>query len=85
MIDRVAASPDGELDPSALDTLARAAEVAARMKSGVDLWLAQNATWRLLDHMPELRQRAANGDRVAVQSIADLERLARALKLAVRA
>ncbi|HTR54182.1 MAG TPA: DUF3536 domain-containing protein, partial [Kofleriaceae bacterium] len=84
LIDRVAASPDGELDPSALDTLARAAEVAARMKSGVDLWFAQNATWRLLAHMPELRQRAAGGDRIAVQSIADLERLARALKLAVK-
>ena len=85
LIDRVAASPDGELDPSALDTLARAAEVAARMKSGVDLWFAQNATWRLLARMPELRRHAATGDRIAAQSIADLERLARALKLAVRA
>ncbi len=82
LIDRVA---DGMTapDPSALDTLARAAEVAARMKSSVDLWFAQNATWRLLRRLPELRARGSSGDHVAAQEAADLERLARALRLAV--
>jgi hypothetical protein len=84
LIDQLAASPDGTLDPVALDTLARAAEVAVRMKSAVDLWFAQNATWRLLDRMPELRRRAGAGERIAAQAAADLERLARALRLSVR-
>jgi hypothetical protein len=85
LIDRVAAAPDGPtaLDPSALDTLARAAEVAARMKSSVDLWFAQNATWQLMSRLPELRRRGRAGDRVAAQEAADLERLARVLRLAV--
>ena len=66
----------GELDPMALDTVARAAEVAARMKSGVDLWFAQNATWRLLGRLPALR--------ISNRNAADhLERLARALRLAI--
>jgi hypothetical protein len=77
LIDRVGA--EGELDGSALETVARAAEVAARMKSAVDLWFAQNATWRLLERLPELRRR---GD---TKAAADLERLARALRLAVPA
>jgi hypothetical protein len=85
LIDDLAASPDGALDPAALDTLARAADVAIRMKSAVDLWFAQNATWRLLERMPELRRRATAGDRLAAQAAADLERLARALRLSVRA
>ena len=80
LIDRVGAN--GELDASALDTVARAAEVAARMKSAVDLWFAQNATWRLLDRLPELRVRGAS-DPVAAKAALDLERLARALGLAV--
>src|SRR5262249_13032541 len=59
LIDRVAATTDpSALEPTALDTVARAAEVAARMKSAVDLWFAQNATIRLLDRLPELRRRA---------------------------
>ena len=82
LIDRVAAG-DQTLDPTALDTVARAAEVAARMKSSVDLWFAQNATWQLLGRLVELRRRGAAGDRVAAQEAADLERLARALRLAV--
>jgi hypothetical protein len=83
LIDRVAA-PDGTLDVAALETVARAAEIATRMRSAVDLWFAQNATWRLLDRLPDLRHRAAAGDATSAAAAADLERLARALRLAVR-
>jgi hypothetical protein len=85
LIDRVAAATDsdGTIDPEALDTLARAAEVAARMKSSVDLWFAQNATWRLLARLTPLRDRGRRGDRAAANAAQDLERLARALKIAV--
>lgn len=76
LIDRLTL-PTGELDPDALDTAARAAEIAARMRSGVDLWFAQNATFRLLAQLPALR---AAGD---TRAVADLERLARALRLRV--
>jgi hypothetical protein len=82
LIDRVAGD-DGELDPAALDTVARAAEVAARMKSAVDLWFAQNATFRLLDRLPGLRKRGSAGDAKAKMLAANLERLASALRLAV--
>jgi hypothetical protein len=82
LIDRVAA-PDGTLDGGALDTIARAAEAASRMRSGVDLWFAQNATWRLLDRLPDLRRRGAAGDEASAHAAANLERLARALRLAV--
>ena len=63
LIDRVAAHSDGlaGLDPSALGTVARAAEVAARMKSSVDLWFAQNATFRLLERLHDLRRRGRSG------------------------
>ncbi len=81
LIDRVA--NDGDLDPASLDTLVRAAEVAARMKSAVDLWFAQNATWRLLERLPELRSRGRAGDTTAAQAALNLERLARTLRLAV--
>jgi hypothetical protein len=74
---------DGTLDLAALETVARAAEIATRMRSAVDLWFAQNATWRLLDRLPELRRRAAAGDEVSIDAAANLERLARALRLAV--
>ena len=74
---------DGTLDAQALDTVTRAAEVAARMKTPVDLWFAQNATFRLLSRLPELRKRAADGDATAAQSVVDLERLASALDIAV--
>ena len=82
LIERVA-GPDGTLDVAALETIARAAEVAARMRSEVDLWFAQNATWRLLDRLPDLRRRGAAGDETSGQAAAHLERLARALRLAV--
>jgi hypothetical protein len=73
LIDRVAAG--GELDPLALETIVRAAEITARMKSVVDLWFAQNATWKLLQRLPELH---ASGQ---TKAAADLERLAKALRL----
>jgi len=73
------------LEAEALDTVARAAEVAARMRSSVDLWFAQNATWRLLERMPELRRRSKAGDAKSQQVVAHLERLARALRIAVPA
>lgn len=83
LIERVAA-PDGTLDVAALETIVRAAEVATRMRSAVDLWFAQNATWRLLDRLPDLRRRAKAGDETSAQAVASLEQLARALRLAVR-
>jgi hypothetical protein len=83
LIDQVAGS-DGTLDVAALETLARAAEIATRMRSAVDLWFAQNATWRLLDRLPDLRRRGRAGDEISAQAAANLERLARALRLAVR-
>jgi hypothetical protein len=83
LIDRVAAT--GDLDPGALETVARAAEVASRMKTPVDLWFAQNATWRLLERLPQLRMRARTGDSTAGQAATELERLARSLRLAVPA
>jgi alpha-amylase/alpha-mannosidase (GH57 family) len=87
LIDRVAHHPDGPagLDPNALDTVARAADVAARMKSSVDLWFAQNATWRLLERLPDLRKLGKAGDTRALQALVDLERLARTLHLVVPA
>jgi Domain of unknown function (DUF3536)/Glycosyl hydrolase family 57 len=71
--------PDGSLDARALQTVALAAEVAARMRTPVDLWFAQNATFRLLARLPALREA---GDTTAVL---DLERLAAALQIAVSA
>jgi hypothetical protein len=84
LIDRLATGSDGPagLDPVALEVVSRAAEVAARMKSSPDLWFAQNTTWRLLGKLPELRARGAT-DPIAAQAAGDLERLARALRLAV--
>ena len=87
LIDRVSSNSEGPagLDPAALDIVARAADVAARMRSNVDLWHAQNATWRLLGRLPELRRLGRAGDTKALQALVDLERLARALRLAVPA
>ncbi len=83
LIDSLASAP--ELEPSALEIVARAAEVASRMKTPVDLWFAQNTTFRLLERLPQLRVRAKTGDAVAGRSAAELERLARTLRLAVPA
>ncbi len=85
LIDRVAGASEGDLDPLALDTVIRAADVASRMKSVVDLWSAQNATWSLLARLPELRRRGRAGEAGAAQLAGDLQRLARVLKLAVPA
>jgi alpha-amylase/alpha-mannosidase (GH57 family) len=76
-------SSSGELDGSALESASRAAEVAARMRSGVDLWASQNATYRLLARLPELRRAAGAGDATAARTAEDLQRLARALRLVV--
>ncbi|HET9625449.1 MAG TPA: DUF3536 domain-containing protein [Kofleriaceae bacterium] len=78
------AAPDGTLDLAALDSVARAAEVATRMRSAVDLWFAQNAAWKLVERLPDLRRRARAGADDAVQAVDSLERLARALRIAVR-
>ena len=53
------------------------------MRSAVDLWFAQNATWRLLSRLPDLRRRADAGDEASGLAAVNLERLARALRLAV--
>ncbi|HEU4612811.1 MAG TPA: DUF3536 domain-containing protein, partial [Kofleriaceae bacterium] len=84
LVDRLAAGSDGPagLDPLALEVVSRAAEVAGRRKSSVDLWFAQNTTWKLLAKLPELRARGGT-DPVAAQAAGDLERLARALRLSV--
>lgn len=73
----------GALDTEVLDAVARGAEVAAVMKSAVDLWFAQNATARLLERLPALRAHAAGGDAAAGLAVTSLERLARALRLAL--
>jgi len=82
LIDRVPLAGN-ELDLAALDTVARAAEIAQRMKSNLDLWHTQNATWRLLERLPALRRRALAGDDGARRAAGDLECLARALRLAL--
>lgn len=78
-----AATGGTDLDESALETAALAAEVAARMKSGVDLWFVQNATFRLLRRLPELRRRSGGGDAKAARLAGHLQRLAGALRIAV--
>ncbi len=82
LIDRVETTEAG-LDLTALDTVTRAADIAAKMKSSVDLWFAQNATWRLMQKLPELRAKGKHGDTNALTAASDLERLARSLRLAV--
>jgi hypothetical protein len=74
---------DGELGAATLETVARAAAVAAQMKSGLDLWFVQNATFQLLRRLPELRRQGAAGDARAARLLADLQDLARALRMAV--
>ena len=53
------------------------------MRSSVDLWFAQNASFRLLARLPALHRRAASGDAAAGAAAANLERLAGALRLAI--
>jgi hypothetical protein len=81
MIDHLAASPD---DPAPMERLARMAEIAASMKSPVDLWDAQNAAWKIREsELPAWRARAAGGDETAVRLVAAFTRLAQAIRLAV--
>jgi hypothetical protein len=80
LLGRVARA-DGELDLALLDVVVAAAEVAARMRSAVDLWNAQNATYKLLSRLPALHQRA---DEAAQRGAAGLEKLAGILKIAVK-
>jgi hypothetical protein len=54
------------------------------MRSAVDLWFAQNEAWKLVDRLPDLRRRARAGDDEAQRAVEGLERLARALRIAVR-
>ena len=42
-----------------LERLAKLAEIAARMKSAVDLWDAQNAAWQLRSYLPRWQAAAA--------------------------
>ncbi len=73
-----------ELDAVLLDAVTAAADVAAKMRSAVDMWNAQNATWRLLKRLSELKGKAAMGDAIAGRAAAGIERLAGILRLAVR-
>jgi hypothetical protein len=73
-----------EIDAVLLDTVTAAADVAAKMRSAVDMWNAQNATWRLLKRLAELKGKAALGDTSAGRAAAGLEKLAGILRLAVR-
>jgi alpha-amylase/alpha-mannosidase (GH57 family) len=77
-IDRVIEAPG---DVAALEGAARAAEIASRMRSRVDLWHAQNAAWRLADeHLPGWRAAAAT-DPDAASRLRWLENLTAALRL----
>ncbi len=73
-----------EVDAVLIDTATAAADVASKMRSAVDMWNAQNATWRLLGRLSELRGKAASGDVMAGRAAAGLEKLAGILRLAVR-
>jgi hypothetical protein len=69
-------------DPAMLGRLAQMAELAAGMRSRVELWDAQNAAWRWrATAMPGWRARAEAGDETAARLVAGFERLARALRL----
>ncbi len=81
MIDHLAAAPE---DPAPVERLARMAEIAAAMKSPVDLWDAQNAAWRIREErLPAWRTRAAAGDELAARLVTAFTRLAQAIRVAV--
>ncbi|HVV85363.1 MAG TPA: hypothetical protein VHE35_20020, partial [Kofleriaceae bacterium] len=62
--------------------VAQMAELAASMRSRVELWDAQNAAWRWrASALPGWRARADAGDDAAARMIAAFDRLARALHL----
>ena len=71
-------------DAAMLGRLAQMAELAAGMRSKVELWDAQNAAWRWrAAALPGWRARAAAGDDGAARLVAGFERLARALRLSI--
>src|SRR5204863_9405562 len=78
VVDRVVAHPD---DVALLEAAARAAEVASRMRSPVDLWHAQNACMRLLEQ--RLAAWRAAGDPASASKLRWLTQLALALRLAI--
>ena len=78
VVDRLVARPD---DVATLEEAARAAEVAARMRSPVDLWHAQNACFRLVvDRYKKWRDAPDADSRTKARWLAQL---ATALRLAV--
>jgi alpha-amylase/alpha-mannosidase (GH57 family) len=81
VMDALAAEPE---DAETLGAVARLAAVAARMKSEVDLWHAQNATFTLVErHLAAWRSAAATGDDRAARAAEELVRLAAAVRIAV--
>jgi len=77
LVDRLVAHPD---DVAALEAAARAAEVANRMRSPVDLWHAQNAGMRLVEQ--RLAGWRAASDPASSVKARWLTQLAAALRLA---
>jgi hypothetical protein len=78
---RAIAQLDRDDDPAPLERLAKLAEIAARMKSPVDLWDAQNAAWRLRPSVAAWKAAAAAGDDEAARSHAAFVRLAQAIRV----
>jgi hypothetical protein len=74
-VDTLVGAPE-QLSPEMIASVGKLATIAARMKSEVDLWHAQNATFRLVErHLAAWR---AAGDRKAEE----LARLAAAVRIA---
>ncbi|MBK9032581.1 MAG: DUF3536 domain-containing protein [Myxococcales bacterium] len=69
--------------PVALERLARLAEIAARMRSPVDLWDAQNAAWRLRGAAARWLAQGRAGDTDAARLHAAFLRLTRAIRVLV--
>jgi hypothetical protein len=78
---RAIAQLDHGEDPVPLERLAKLADIAARMRSPVDLWDAQNAAWQLRSYLPGWRAAAAAGDERAARSHAAFVRLAQAIRV----
>jgi hypothetical protein len=78
VVDRLVAHPD---DLALLEAAARAAEVASRMRSPVDLWHAQNAGMRLVEQRLAVWRTA--GDTISTAKARWLTQLAGALRLAI--
>jgi hypothetical protein len=79
LVERLIDHPD---DLGALESAARGAEVASRMRTPVDLWRVQNAGMKLVErHLAPWRTAAAAGDPAAELRARWLTQLAAALKL----